>query len=172
MVQTPSGAAKNPWIQQIKKCASKYHEERKAPPEPPRRRLQAKSPEAALHAAPAPKAAPVASPQPVAVAAPAKAAAPVAAAAGPQVVSTLSLEARKPLLPFVNRAREYLGALEGRKTTAARLFMELASVGDLKEALRAAGLPTKAPIAAFVKAFPALALETGARGGTTTVALR
>ena len=62
--------------------------------------------------------------------------------------------------------------LEGRRTTAARLFVELARVGDLKEALRQAGLATKTPIASFVKACPALALETGAQGGTSMVALR
>ena len=45
--------------------------------------------------------------------------------------------------------------------------MERASVGDLREALRQAGLLTRAPIASFIKAFPvpALAFVTGALFG-------
>ena len=77
-----------------------------------------------------------------------------------------------PLLPFVNRARDYLESLEGRKTTAARLFNELATVGDLREALKQAGLPVKTPIVSFVKAFPMFALETGASGGANHVTIR
>jgi hypothetical protein len=198
MVQTKEGAARNPWIRQIKRCAGMYHEEREARAKAPRRRLNAKSPEEALYKMeapavaapkPAPKPAPPpkpAAPPPPTAAASKPAAAPkpaaaakaegatpiAAAAAGPQVVSTLPLEARRPLLKFVNKARAYLQKLDGRKTTAARLFQELSTVGDLKEALKDVGLPVKTPIVSFVKAFPQFALETGASGGASHVVLR
>jgi hypothetical protein len=84
----------------------------------------------------------------------------------------LSPEALRPLLKFSNKARAYLQKLEGKKATAARLFAELSTVGDLKEALKVAGLPVKTPMVSFVRAFPQFALQTGAMGGVSHVVLR
>ena len=190
MVQTKEGATRNPWIRQIKRCASMYHEEREARAKAPRRRLNTKSPEEALYkmeapAAAAPKPAPkpapppkpAAPPPPTAsaskpAAAPKPAAAAKAEGATPIAAAAAGPQARGPLLKFVNKARAYLQKLDGRKTTAARLFQELSTVGDLKEALKEAGLPVKTPIVSFVKAFPQFALETGASGGASHVVLR
>jgi hypothetical protein len=72
----------------------------------------------------------------------------------------------------VNRAREFLQKQEGNKTTAARLYKELALAGDLKEALKEAGLPVKTPMVSFAKAFPMFVMETGAMGGTSFVGMR
>jgi hypothetical protein len=98
----------------------------------------------------------------------------VAAAVSPQGAPkpTISPEQAAPLIKFVGAARKYLKSLEAKKTTAARFAQELASVGDLKEALKEAGLPTKTAVASFVKAFPEFKMDVPASGGTSYVSLR
>ena len=161
MVQTSEGALRNPWIRHLKGCAQAYRAEKALP----RRRLNRKSPEEDYRKRPAPPPEP---PEPkeaprVAVAAQAPQGAPK---------PTISPEQAAPLIKFVNAARKFLKSLEAKKTTAARFAQELASVGDLKEALKEAGLPTKTAVASFVKAFPEFKMEVPANGGTSYVSLR
>jgi hypothetical protein len=165
MVQTAGGASRNPWLRQIKRCAVAYHEEKEARAALPRRRLNAKSPEEALYnrePAKAPAKAPPAIMDAPAEPAPPKPA-PVAAASGPE------LKGRDRLRKYVAAARKLLETRE--RVTAATLYNELAKQGEFRKDMELAGLPTKAVVASFVKAFPQFKLETSAKGGANHVAL-
>jgi hypothetical protein len=161
MVQTAEGALRNPWIRHLKGCAQAYRAEKALP----RRRLNRKSPEEDYRKKPSPPPAPPESKDRPQVA---------GAAQAPQGAPkpTISPEQALPLMKFVGVARKFLKGLEGERTTAARFARELASVGDLKEALKEAGLPTKTAVASFVKAFPEFKMEVPANGGTSYVGLR
>ena len=74
---------------------------------------------------------------------------------------------------YANRLREFLVGQADNRTTAGKAHQVLSQVGDIKEAVRLAGLSQKAVIASFVGAFPDLfKLETPPRGGASYVALR
>ena len=169
MVQTVEGALRNPWIRHLKGCAQAYRTEKAERANLPRRRLNRKSPEEDYRKKPSP--APPPEPPPEPPKDPPNAA---AAAVAPQGVPkpTISPEQAAPLIKFVGAARKFLKSLEAKKTTAARFAQELASVGDLKEALKEAGLPTKTAVASFAKAFPEFKMEVPASGGTSYVSLR
>jgi hypothetical protein len=166
MVQTVEGALKNPWIRHLKGCAQAYRTEKAERANLPRRRLNRKSPEEDYRKRAAPPPEP---PEP-----PKEAPKVAAAAQAPQGAPkpTISPEQAAPLIKFVAVARRFLRSLEAKRTTAARFAQELASAGDLKEALKEAGLPAKTAVASFVKAFPEFKMDVPANGGTSYVSLR
>ncbi|OYV32738.1 MAG: hypothetical protein B7Z80_26035 [Rhodospirillales bacterium 20-64-7] len=168
MVQTAGGASRNPWLRQIKRCAAAYHEENEARAKLPRRRLNDKSPEDSLYVRPKPVAAAPAAPKP----APAKPAPkpPEAEARSPKPAAAAAARPeRMHLQKYVAAARKFLETHE--RVTAAALYNEIAKQGDFRKDMELAGLPTKAVIASFVKAFPQFKLETTAKGGASHVAL-
>ena len=147
----------------MKKCAASYQQEKAERATLPRRRLKQKSPEEALYVREAKE--PVKEVK--------EAEAKVAAGAmAPQGAPkpTITPEAAAHLLKFTAAARALLK--ENKRVSAARFAQELGSVGDLKEALKKAGLSAKTTAATFVKAFPEFRLEVPASGGASYVSLR
>ena len=95
--------------------------------------------------------------------------------------STLLAEAPLKLNPktrgllqrYADRLREFLVGQPDNRTTATKAHQVLSQVGDIKEAVRLAGLSQRAVIASFVGAFPDLfKLETPPSGGASHVSLR
>ena len=164
----------NPWISHLKGCAQAYWDRKAERAVLPRRRLNTKSPDEALYVKPRPPEPrpPAPNPQP-------RASRPAPAEVGhgtlaPQGAPRPALPHARlaPLLSFANAGRAYLRGLAAKRATAARFYQELASVGDLREALREVGLPVKTSVASFVRAFPEFKLEVPANGGTSYVSLR
>lgn len=146
----------NPWHAHLKKCAASYQKEKAERATLPRRRLKEKSPDEALYVREAKEAAKE----------------PEGGAMAPQGAPnpTISPEAAIHLIKFVGAARTFLKRHE--KVTAARFAQEMGEVGDFKEALKKAGLPTKTTVASFAKAFPEFKLLVPASGGASYVSLR
>lgn len=80
-----------------------------------------------------------------------------------------AIEPTVHLQKFADAARVYLD--KHKKVGGARFALQLASVGDLKGALREAGLPARAAVASFVNAFPEFVMEVPASGGASFVSL-
>ena len=90
----------------------------------------------------------------------------------PQPKAAISREAATNLMKFAVTGREFLRSLPDGRATAARFAQVLAARGDLKEALRQAGLPAKTTVASFARAFPEFAVTVPPTGGTAYVSLR
>ena len=84
----------------------------------------------------------------------------------------LNAKARQMLQRYADRGRAFLLGQPERKANATRFYNALAAVGDVKEALRLAGVATDAVVKSIITVFPdTFRLETSKKGGAAFVAL-
>jgi hypothetical protein len=85
----------------------------------------------------------------------------------------LNAKARGMLQRYADRGRAFLMGQPERKASATRFYNALAEIGNLKEALRLAGVRADTAVKSLVGVFSdTFAMETGARGGQAHVLLR
>ena len=84
----------------------------------------------------------------------------------------LNAKARQMLQRYADRGRAFLLGQPERKANATRFYNALAAIGDVKEALRLAGVATDAVVKSIVGVFPdTFRLETSKKGGAAHVSL-
>ena len=84
----------------------------------------------------------------------------------------LNPKVRGMLDRYKERGVAYLTAREDKRDYASKFYQALAGAGDIKQALKLAGVNTQKPIASFVLAFPdVFKMVTPKKGGSAFVEL-
>ena len=84
----------------------------------------------------------------------------------------LNAKARQMLQRYADRGRAFLMGQPERRANATRFYNALAAIGDVKEALRLAGVASDAVVRSIITVFPdTFRLETSKKGGAAFVTL-